>query len=119
MLCACIRRALMLTWRNYHLLYPLMVILLKKYGSAVSTYCFYFYCYVFGDIFFILITTKIKNLFLVNQFLASEATEAGSIFDNLQSTLSTQQGELALFARELRNVCASKFSFILSVYYSF
>ncbi|KAG4916479.1 hypothetical protein JHK87_054036 [Glycine soja] len=39
----------------------------------------------------------------IEEFLASEATEAGSIFDNLQSTLSTQQGELALFARELRN----------------
>lgn len=115
MLCACIRRALMLTWRNYHQLYPLMVILLRKYVSAVSNYYFYFYCYVFG-IFFILLTTKIKILFLVNQFLASEATEAGSIFDDLQRTLSTQQDELELFAGKLRSVCASKFSFFLPVY---
>ncbi|KAK7337255.1 hypothetical protein VNO77_17820 [Canavalia gladiata] len=39
----------------------------------------------------------------IEEFLASEATEAGSIFDDLQSSLSTQQGELALFARELRH----------------
>ncbi|XP_061353443.1 kinesin-like protein KIN-5C [Gastrolobium bilobum] len=39
----------------------------------------------------------------VEEFLASEATEAGSVFDDLQSSLSTQQAELALFARELRH----------------
>ncbi|XP_020205961.1 kinesin-like protein KIN-5C [Cajanus cajan] len=39
----------------------------------------------------------------IEEFLASEATEAGSIFDDLQSSLSAQDGELALFARELRN----------------
>ncbi|TKY61969.1 125 kDa kinesin-related protein [Spatholobus suberectus] len=39
----------------------------------------------------------------IEEFLASEATEAGSIFDDVQSSLSTQHGELALFARELRN----------------
>ncbi|XP_027352817.1 kinesin-like protein KIN-5C [Abrus precatorius] len=39
----------------------------------------------------------------IEEFLASETTEAGSIFDDLQSSLSTQQGELALFARELRH----------------
>ncbi|XP_061366744.1 kinesin-like protein KIN-5C isoform X2 [Gastrolobium bilobum] len=39
----------------------------------------------------------------IEEFLASEATEAGSIFDDLQSSLSTQQDELALFARELRH----------------
>ncbi|CAJ1885017.1 unnamed protein product [Sphenostylis stenocarpa] len=38
----------------------------------------------------------------IEKFLASEATEASSIFDDLQGTLSTQQGELALFASELR-----------------
>ncbi|KAK7273132.1 hypothetical protein RIF29_14178 [Crotalaria pallida] len=37
------------------------------------------------------------------QLLASEAAEASSIFDDLQRSLSTQQGELATFARELRN----------------
>ncbi|XP_027903365.1 kinesin-like protein KIN-5C [Vigna unguiculata] len=39
----------------------------------------------------------------IEKFLASEATEAGSIFDDLHGSLSTQQGELALFASELRN----------------
>ncbi|RDX94099.1 Kinesin-like protein KIN-5C, partial [Mucuna pruriens] len=39
----------------------------------------------------------------IEEFLASEATEAGSIFDDLQSSLSTQHGELALFAGELRH----------------
>lgn len=39
----------------------------------------------------------------IEEYLASVATEAGSIFDDLQSSLSTQHGELALFARELRN----------------
>ncbi|KAJ1375875.1 P-loop containing nucleoside triphosphate hydrolase, partial [Sesbania bispinosa] len=40
----------------------------------------------------------------IEEFLASEATKAGSILDDLQSSLSNQQGELALFARELRHV---------------
>ncbi|KAK2454736.1 kinesin protein KIN-5D [Trifolium repens] len=39
----------------------------------------------------------------IEEFLASEATKAGSILDDLQTSLSTQQGELALFASELRN----------------
>ncbi|WVZ13972.1 hypothetical protein V8G54_011538, partial [Vigna mungo] len=39
----------------------------------------------------------------IEKFLASEATEAGSIFDDLQGSLSTPQGELAVFASELRN----------------
>ncbi|KAK7268018.1 hypothetical protein RIF29_20700 [Crotalaria pallida] len=39
----------------------------------------------------------------VEELLASEAAEASSIFDDLQRSLSTQQGELATFARELRN----------------
>ncbi|KAK7378809.1 hypothetical protein VNO80_04257 [Phaseolus coccineus] len=39
----------------------------------------------------------------IEKFLVSEATEAGSIFDDLQGSLSTQQGELAFFASELRN----------------
>lgn len=41
----------------------------------------------------------------INQFLASEAGEVASIFNELQSTLSTQQGEMAVFAKELRQVC--------------
>ncbi|KAE9621749.1 putative plus-end-directed kinesin ATPase [Lupinus albus] len=39
----------------------------------------------------------------IEEFLASESVESDSIFDDLQNSLSTQQGELALFARELRN----------------
>ncbi|OIW21401.1 hypothetical protein TanjilG_02568 [Lupinus angustifolius] len=39
----------------------------------------------------------------IEEFLASESTESGAIFDDLQNSLSTQQGELALFARELRH----------------
>ncbi|KAG5043914.1 hypothetical protein JHK87_007829 [Glycine soja] len=39
----------------------------------------------------------------IEEFLASEATEAGSIFDDLQRTLSTQQDELELFAGKLRS----------------
>jgi len=54
---------------------------------------------------------------MVNQFLASEATEAGSLFDDLQGSLSTQQGELAFFASELRNVCASTYVFVFSALY--
>ncbi|XP_062112736.1 kinesin-like protein KIN-5C [Humulus lupulus] len=38
----------------------------------------------------------------VEDFLASEAGKIDSIFGDLQSSLSTQQGEMALFARELR-----------------
>ncbi|KAL1352124.1 hypothetical protein HN51_016106 [Arachis hypogaea] len=39
----------------------------------------------------------------IQEFLESEATQAGAIFDELQSSLSTQQGELAVFAREMRH----------------
>ncbi|QHN81754.1 uncharacterized protein DS421_20g689690 [Arachis hypogaea] len=39
----------------------------------------------------------------IQEFLESEATQAGEIFDELQSSLSTQQGELAVFAREMRH----------------
>ncbi|XP_077241300.1 P-loop containing nucleoside triphosphate hydrolases superfamily protein [Tasmannia lanceolata] len=38
----------------------------------------------------------------LEQLLADEATEANNIFDNLQCTLSSHQGEIALFAQELR-----------------
>ncbi|KDO70475.1 hypothetical protein CISIN_1g003495mg [Citrus sinensis] len=38
----------------------------------------------------------------IKEFLASEAREAASIYENLQTTLSTQQGEMAIFAREMR-----------------
>ncbi|KAL1290080.1 hypothetical protein AAHE18_20G103800 [Arachis hypogaea] len=40
----------------------------------------------------------------IQEFLESEATQAGEIFDELQSSLSTQQGELAVFAREMRHL---------------
>lgn len=58
-----------------------------------------------------------QYLFLT-QFLASEAKEAASIYDNLQTILSTQQGEMALFARELRQVCASILNSFLFWYFS-
>ncbi|XP_038903563.1 kinesin-like protein KIN-5C [Benincasa hispida] len=38
----------------------------------------------------------------IEEFLTTEAREASTILDNLQSTLSTQSKEMALFARELR-----------------
>lgn len=37
--------------------------------------------------------------------MAAEAVEAKSVFDDLQGSLSTHQGEMAHFARELRQVC--------------
>ncbi|KAI7732548.1 hypothetical protein M8C21_024154 [Ambrosia artemisiifolia] len=43
-----------------------------------------------------------SNASSVEKLLAEEATKGHSIFDELHSTLSTQQGEIALFARELR-----------------
>ncbi|PON78027.1 Kinesin-like protein [Parasponia andersonii] len=43
-----------------------------------------------------------SNAHSIEEFLASEAGKAESIFDDLQSSLSTQQGEMVLFARELR-----------------
>lgn len=43
-----------------------------------------------------------SNAKSVEEFLAAEADEANRIFDDLQGALSTQQGEMALFARELR-----------------
>lgn len=45
-------------------------------------------------------------LFLVsfNQFLGAESVEANLIFDELHKSLSIQQGELAIFASELRQV---------------
>ncbi|KAI5674373.1 hypothetical protein M9H77_14737 [Catharanthus roseus] len=43
-----------------------------------------------------------SNLRTTEEFLAAEAVEAKSIFDDLQGSLSTHQGEMAHFARELR-----------------
>ncbi|XP_059646666.1 kinesin-like protein KIN-5C [Cornus florida] len=43
-----------------------------------------------------------SNVHSIEEFLAAEAAEANSLFDNLQCALSTHQGEMALFARELR-----------------
>ncbi|XP_050383598.1 kinesin-like protein KIN-5C isoform X2 [Argentina anserina] len=42
------------------------------------------------------------NAHSIEEFLASEAGEAASIFQNLLSGLSTQQGEITLFAKELK-----------------
>ncbi|KAJ8899611.1 hypothetical protein K2173_018585 [Erythroxylum novogranatense] len=38
----------------------------------------------------------------IEEYLASEAGQADSIFDDLQSGLSTHQGEMTIFARELQ-----------------
>ncbi|KAI3742366.1 hypothetical protein L1987_60046 [Smallanthus sonchifolius] len=43
-----------------------------------------------------------SNAHCVEKLLAEEAAEGHSIFDELNGTLSTQQGEIAVFARELR-----------------
>ncbi|GFY97845.1 P-loop containing nucleoside triphosphate hydrolases superfamily protein [Actinidia rufa] len=43
-----------------------------------------------------------SNADSIEKFLAAEAIEANSIFDDLQGALSTHQGEMAHFARELR-----------------
>ncbi|CAI9301048.1 unnamed protein product [Lactuca saligna] len=43
-----------------------------------------------------------SNAFCVEKLLAEEASEGLSIFDELHGSLSTQQGETAHFARELR-----------------
>ncbi|XP_052174381.1 kinesin-like protein KIN-5C isoform X2 [Diospyros lotus] len=43
-----------------------------------------------------------SNVHSIEQFLAAEAVEANSIFDDLRGILSTHQGEMAHFTRELR-----------------
>lgn len=57
----------------------------------------------------------------VMQFLDSEGVEANSVFDELQGTLSTHQGEMALFAGELRQVLIFTLSLgvVLPFTYSF
>ncbi|KAM7264573.1 hypothetical protein ACFE04_002256 [Oxalis oulophora] len=47
-------------------------------------------------------TLASSNAHSVNEFLASEGKEASRLFDNLHSTLLSHQGEMALFAKELR-----------------
>ncbi|PRQ43996.1 putative plus-end-directed kinesin ATPase [Rosa chinensis] len=42
------------------------------------------------------------NTHSIEEFLASEAGESASIFQNLLSGLSTQQGEMTIFAKELK-----------------
>ncbi|KAI4300500.1 hypothetical protein L6164_033871 [Bauhinia variegata] len=44
-----------------------------------------------------------SNCYSIEEFLSSEAVEAGSIFDDLHNALSTQQDEFGVFARELRH----------------
>lgn len=51
-----------------------------------------------------MIDNELIYLFFRNQFLASDAGEAASIFEDLQSGLSTQQGEMVAFAKELKQV---------------
>ncbi|XP_022744590.1 kinesin-like protein KIN-5C [Durio zibethinus] len=43
-----------------------------------------------------------SNAHFIEEFLLSEASKAASLFDDLQGTLATHQGEMVLFARELR-----------------
>ncbi|KAM1196935.1 hypothetical protein ACFX2I_008602 [Malus domestica] len=43
-----------------------------------------------------------SNVQSVEEFLTSEAGEAATIFEDLQSGLSTQQGEMTAFAKELK-----------------
>ncbi|GER43414.1 kinesin family protein [Striga asiatica] len=43
-----------------------------------------------------------SNSQCIEEFLAAEAAEAKSVLDDLQDTLTSQQGEMALLARELR-----------------
>ncbi|MBA0793451.1 hypothetical protein Gohar_017855, partial [Gossypium harknessii] len=47
-------------------------------------------------------TLAASNAHSIEEFLKSEAGKAASIFNDLQGTLATHQGEMALFARELR-----------------
>ncbi|XP_009768589.1 kinesin-like protein KIN-5C [Nicotiana sylvestris] len=47
-------------------------------------------------------TLASTNSISTKEFLDAEAVEANSMFDELQNTLSTHQGEMAHFARELR-----------------
>ncbi|XP_021289820.1 kinesin-like protein KIN-5C [Herrania umbratica] len=47
-------------------------------------------------------TLAFSNAHSIEEFLLSEASKAASMFDDLQGTLATHQGEMALFARELR-----------------
>ncbi|KAK9075819.1 hypothetical protein SSX86_004148 [Deinandra increscens subsp. villosa] len=46
--------------------------------------------------------TAFSNARCVEELLAEEAVKGQSIFDELQCTISTQQGEIVAFARELR-----------------
>ncbi|KAL3646890.1 Kinesin-like protein KIN-5C [Castilleja foliolosa] len=47
-------------------------------------------------------TLASSNSQSIEEFLAAEATEAKSVLDDLQDTLTSQQGEMAHIARELR-----------------
>jgi hypothetical protein len=104
MLCVCIWQIRMHPWRSYHLPYRLTDIQLKKYVSTALTIFYFTFNYFVQVSFFS--TLSQSYLFLMNQFLTTASTEAGSIFDELQSCLSTQHGELTVFAKEVRNVCA-------------
>lgn len=55
-------------------------------------------------LFLMVLSSTIFILIVPEQLLESKSTEASSIFDDLQSCLSTQQSEMALFTRELRQV---------------
>ena len=66
MLCVCIKRALMLPLRKYHLLYPPMVTLLKKYAAAVQITYLYLNVMSCKHIFHSCSTLIESYFFLVN-----------------------------------------------------
>ncbi|KAB2066288.1 hypothetical protein ES319_A09G149900v1 [Gossypium barbadense] len=47
-------------------------------------------------------TLASSNAHSIDEFLSSEASKAASMFDDLRGTLATHQGEMAIFAKELR-----------------
>ncbi|CAI0462326.1 unnamed protein product [Linum tenue] len=47
-------------------------------------------------------SSLVCNCLILVQYLASEGVQAASVFDDLQNALSAHQGEMAIFARELR-----------------
>ncbi|CAI0462328.1 unnamed protein product [Linum tenue] len=47
-------------------------------------------------------TLASSNAQSIEDYLASEGVQAASVFDDLQNALSAHQGEMAIFARELR-----------------
>ena len=80
-------------------------IIIRDYTYYIS---FFFYYHVvsfyLASLLVIILIAFLLFSVTCNQFLAAEAIDANSIFDDLQGTLSSHQGEMAQFARELRQV---------------